>query len=706
MATLLNSVLLNAAVAATMAIVVWMIATIPCIRRRPGLRHCLWVVVLLKLVTPPMFELSILPHWFAAEPEPIAHPRAMPLDELSFASLLDTNSIVASPSVSASGPSFDGLLVLVVTAALGSLGVLARATAEVWRLRRALRHGAANDARLIRISAEAAKSMGVASPPPACVVTASVSPLLWVRRSGPLIVVPRRLSDELTDEQLGCVVAHEIAHYLRRDHWTNLLSLLVAAVCWWNPVVWWARRELRIAQEACCDALVISRSVASRRKYAETLFQALEFLQAERSLLPALASGFGNKSWTERRFEMIANPLVNHRLSWWSYPVVLAALAVLPCLPGFTQAQDQAGRSQEVVVDYGLVPVEIKDLDGDPLDDHSFCVEIKDLDGDPLDAQDQRVTFVFNDRYSREVVVKYSGQTDRRVYRYHRSKLGVVVLAFELESGKLAWSSEIELPAGANAVSSRRFLLHTGGGVVTVAVLKDEDSLTIQELDAESGKVTAECRLNRPAKDRSSKSDVERKKTEETLKALKDQLQSLIDEQLKQVGERALRGEGDRASEQESSDFWRQQEGDFFWQLREAKEIGDALIIATDGRLTIETAGSVWRLINGDAPIQSVRMVCEDGKDRMIIEGKAAKHRRIILEIRTDGDKAGSADGELRPDGASDGEEKGASTVPTATDPLVRFGVEYLSREKAGAPVSGFQYSPQDASSDTPPSKR
>ena len=47
-------VLLNAAVAATLAIVVWIIAAVPFIRRRPGLRHCLWVIVVLKLVTPPL----------------------------------------------------------------------------------------------------------------------------------------------------------------------------------------------------------------------------------------------------------------------------------------------------------------------------------------------------------------------------------------------------------------------------------------------------------------------------------------------------------------------------------------------------------------------------------------------------------------------------------------------------------------------------
>ncbi|MBW3598635.1 MAG: hypothetical protein KY475_15355, partial [Planctomycetes bacterium] len=107
-----------------------------------------------------------------------------------------------------------------------------------------------------------------------------------------------------------------------------------------NPVVWWVRRELRTAQEACCDALVITRSGATRRVYAETLLQALEFIQAEGSLSPALASSFGGKSSTERRFEMIANPCVTHRLSWWSYPLLLAALAVLPCVPAPGQSDE------------------------------------------------------------------------------------------------------------------------------------------------------------------------------------------------------------------------------------------------------------------------------------------------------------------------------------------------------------------------------
>jgi len=342
MSTLLNSILLNALVATALAVAVWATGAIPTMRRRPGLRHGLWIVVLLKLVTPPLFELPILPGWFVANPAPMLHPKAIPLDSLPAVSSVpagdlrpELQSLAASKAAGS-----DWLSIAALVSGLGTLTVLTFATGQIWRLRRALRGGATNDERLSRIGGVMARRMGLPLVPTVCVVAANVSPLMWVRRSGPLIVMPRRLAAQLTDEQLGYVISHEIAHYLRQDHWTNVLSLMVAAACWWNPIAWWARRELRMAQEACCDALVISRAIASRRRYAETLLQTLEFIQAERPVLPALANGFGGKSSTERRFEMIANPKVSHRLSWLNYAVLLAALAVLPCLLTFSEAQE------------------------------------------------------------------------------------------------------------------------------------------------------------------------------------------------------------------------------------------------------------------------------------------------------------------------------------------------------------------------------
>ena len=87
MSALLNAILLNALVATVLAVVVWLTGVIPQLRTRPGLRHGLWIIVLLKLVTPPLFEIPILPGWLVAKPAPMLHPQAIPLDDLSAKSI-------------------------------------------------------------------------------------------------------------------------------------------------------------------------------------------------------------------------------------------------------------------------------------------------------------------------------------------------------------------------------------------------------------------------------------------------------------------------------------------------------------------------------------------------------------------------------------------------------------------------------------------
>jgi beta-lactamase regulating signal transducer with metallopeptidase domain len=613
-------------------------------------------VVLLKLASPPLIQLSILPNWLVFDRLPTTHMRAVPLDEFSSVFFTQAEISVSRASLAVAASSMDRRFVLIAVSAMGTLVILSRAAAQVGRLRRALRHGAPNDERLNRIANVAGTAMGVALPPPVCVVAANLAPLLWVRWSGPLIVVPRRLADELTEEQLRSIVAHEIAHYLRRDHWTNLLSLFAAALFWWNPIVWWARREVRTAQEACCDALVISCAVASRRKYAETLFQALEFLQSEGSLLPALASGFGSKSSTERRFEMIANPLVNHRLSWWSYPLLLAALAVLPCLPGLIQAQDQSSDLEVIVLDEVLpsdVPVELEEVEGNPLDQYRLRVVVPfeysaiEIEGSP---------------YSRQIIPGVPSQTDRRLYRGHRSKLGIVVLAFERESGKLAWSSEIELPADGKELAGRQLLLHTGGGVVTTAVWNDDDGLKIQELDAETGKVTAECRLIGLRKEKGSR--LPQGQVLETLpgeanrqaEQRSGEPQRPVDQPLIESAVESLRSGGN--------------ENDARMQFR-TKVI--RLSANSDGRLTVELAGTVWRLIHGETPIQSVSMIREGDKDRMVIEGQDENRGLLILEIRAEsGDPVPKKGEEAGTPPGSAAAETGAADVDVIAEKAMR----------------------------------
>jgi len=171
------------------------------------------------------------------------------------------------------------------------------------------------------------------------VIDVRIAPFLLVWRR-PILVLPRQLLDDLSPQQLRSILAHELAHYLRWDHWSNRFAFLVKVLMWWNPIAWWAHRELRAAQELCCDALAIDRTNTNRRCYATTLLTALDFIQVEPSAPRALALGMGSRASILRRFEMIGDTQLSHRLSRWTVLILLLSMIPMVCLPVRGQEQE------------------------------------------------------------------------------------------------------------------------------------------------------------------------------------------------------------------------------------------------------------------------------------------------------------------------------------------------------------------------------
>ena len=79
--------------------------------------------------------------------------------------------------------------------------------------------------------------------------------MVWVPLAGPPhLVLPEELWGLLDATQQDAILAHELAHLKRRDHWVRRLEALACGLYWWDPVAWWARREVERAEERCCDA--------------------------------------------------------------------------------------------------------------------------------------------------------------------------------------------------------------------------------------------------------------------------------------------------------------------------------------------------------------------------------------------------------------------------------------------------------------------
>ena len=84
----------------------------------------------------------------------------------------------------------------------------------------------------------------------------------------PVLLVPEGIADRLTEPQLNAVIAHEMCHIRRRDNLSAAFHMVVEAVFWFHPLVWWIRAHLLEERERACDEAVLQ-SGNEAQAYAE-----------------------------------------------------------------------------------------------------------------------------------------------------------------------------------------------------------------------------------------------------------------------------------------------------------------------------------------------------------------------------------------------------------------------------------------------------
>lgn len=55
----------------------------------------------------------------------------------------------------------------------------------------------------------------------------------------PVLLLPAGISERLNDEQLNAILIHELCHVRRRNNLAAALHMLVEALFWFHPQVWW-----------------------------------------------------------------------------------------------------------------------------------------------------------------------------------------------------------------------------------------------------------------------------------------------------------------------------------------------------------------------------------------------------------------------------------------------------------------------------------
>ena len=158
---------------------------------------------------------------------------------------------------------------------------------RVVRFRRRVARAEAAPPEVGAAAARIAEALGIARPPGVKIATGIGSPMLWGRGRSAVVLFPRDLLPRLTPEARDTLLAHELAHFLRRDHWVRVLEFVATGLFWWHPAVWLARTGIEAAEEECCDAWVVGGLAASPRRYAEALLATVDFeAELRRPCLP------------------------------------------------------------------------------------------------------------------------------------------------------------------------------------------------------------------------------------------------------------------------------------------------------------------------------------------------------------------------------------------------------------------------------------
>jgi uncharacterized protein (TIGR03435 family) len=120
----------------------------------------------------------------------------------------------------------------------------------------------------------------------------------------PVLIWPEGMSERLDDAHLEAILAHEVCHVRRRDNLTAALHMLVEAVFWFHPLVWWLGARMVEERERACDEEVL-RLCNRPEVYAEGILKVCEFCLE--SPLPCV-SGVTGSDLKKR----IANVLAAH----------------------------------------------------------------------------------------------------------------------------------------------------------------------------------------------------------------------------------------------------------------------------------------------------------------------------------------------------------------------------------------------------------
>lgn len=223
-------------------VLVWLM-TLALRGNRAHVRHRLWLAAPVKFLVPFSWFVSLGAQLEWRKATSIAQPAATFVME----EILAPPVIAAVASTPAAHPTSAWPWMLASIWVVGFAGVL------FWWWRQW---------RLVRAALDQAKPIALGSAYEVADLTVMSS--AWTFEPGvigiwhPVLLLPEGLADRLTPAQLNTVIAHERCHIGRHDNLAAAVYMVVEAIFWFHPLVWWIERRMLDERERACDEAVLS----------------------------------------------------------------------------------------------------------------------------------------------------------------------------------------------------------------------------------------------------------------------------------------------------------------------------------------------------------------------------------------------------------------------------------------------------------------
>jgi beta-lactamase regulating signal transducer with metallopeptidase domain len=238
-------------------------------RNQARTRYWVWMVASAKLLVP--FSLFVaIGEWLRPDAAPLTESPQFASAIVNIAQPFSANSQniepvtvhLPEPAIAASSPHHVHLLpALFLTVWLcGFLFLLVRWARNWWAIRATVR---------------SASPMPLSTDVPVLSSSLLLEPgIFGIFR--PVLLLPETILNRLSAPQLRSILAHEMCHVRRRDNLTAAIHMVVEAIFWFHPAVWWIGTRLVEERERACDEAVLELGNEAE-VYAQSILNVCKF---------------------------------------------------------------------------------------------------------------------------------------------------------------------------------------------------------------------------------------------------------------------------------------------------------------------------------------------------------------------------------------------------------------------------------------------